>query len=215
MDFVKITALLILLVFILSCNLNEKTILHQEFDKEGRLVSEKVEGYDCCEGFYTKTLTYDTLGNIIEVFGNVDGGRMKEVYKYTSSHLVFSGYYSIYRDSLDTDFDVDLTNIDYFTETEYYQNEQKKHYKSLDFHNWNNRDTASLTIRKYDSLGNILVHTVFSKERDYSRNEQTRELEPTYPQYTIFEDRIKNQIDTIAIDTLIMGEMTRQRLNEL
>lgn len=216
MDFIGKIIFLILILSVISCGLNEETRLHQEFDKQGRLISEKVKGYDCCEGFYTKTFAYDTLGNIVKVFGNTHGDRMKEVYKYDGLQRVFEGYYEIYEDSLGDDFNRDTLDIHYLNEINYYSNEQKKNHKWLRFFEpWENRDTSSLTIIKYDSLGNILVHTSFDKERDYSRNEQTGILDSIYSQITVFEDKIKNQIDTIAIDTLVMGVITRRRLNEL
>jgi len=187
-------------MLLLACtDLDQETVVYQNFDGAGRLVSEKIKGYDCCEGFSIKTYNYDTLGNIIEVFGNTDGSRSREIYQYENNKLIFEKHYVILNDSLNSNFDIDNDSIDYIIERGCYYNGNQKSSRNLYFFDrLSNRDTSSLRIREYDSLGNIIVHTEFSKERNYLEENPLPQASK-YVKYTIFEDKIQGSIDTLKI----------------
>jgi hypothetical protein len=180
---------------------SREKIIDEQFHENGNIAIRKVEGYDCCEGFYTKTTLYDSNGRKIETYGNQDGSRFKEILKYKDSTVVFEGYYTIYNDSLENanNFDVKNSMLNSLSETEYYSNRELKSKKRLSyFEKWNDRDTASLLIIKYDNTGMVTVNTEFRKDREYIKDENSGNYTQLI-QITIIEDKIKNYVDTLEI----------------
>ena len=180
---------------------SREKIIDEQFHKNGNIAIRKVEGYDCCEGFYKKTIIYDSNGRKIETYGNQDGSRFKELLKYQDSTVVFEGYYTIYNDSFVTanNFDVKKSMLSYLSETEYYSNRELKSEKRLSyFDEGDNRDTASLIIIQYDNTGIVTVNTEFRKDRDYINDEKSDRYTKLI-QRTIIEDKINNSVDTIEI----------------
>lgn len=188
-------------IFITYQTRSSEKIIYEQLHKNGNIAIRKVEGYDCCEGFYKKTMIYDSKGRKIETYGNQDGSRFKEIFKYQDSTIVFEGYYVIYNDSLENENNFDVANsmLIYLSEKEYYPNKELKSKKHLSyFDELNNRDTASLVIMHYDNKGLITVHTEFRKERDYIEDEMSGEY-TQFMQWTIIEDNIRKSVDTIEI----------------
>jgi hypothetical protein len=185
--------------FIMYQTRSSEEIIEERFHKNGNIAMQKVEGYDCCEGFYEKTIIYDDKGRKIEEYGNRDGSRFKEVFQYQDSIITFEGYYTIDNDSLANNFEVNEARISSLSETEYYPNQKVKLRKLLSFYeDWNNRDTSSLEIENFDSLGRKTIWKEFRNERDYVWNEQLGEHTKII-QAKVIEDKIRSRVDTIEI----------------
>lgn len=187
---------------------SREKIIDEQFHKNGNIAIRKVEGYDCCEGFYTKTTVYDTNGRKVESYGNQDGSRFKEIFKYQDSTIIFEGHYTFHNDGLENanNFDVRNSMLSTVNETEYYLNRGLKSIKRLTyFDEQNNRDTASLEIIKYDNKGVITINTEFRKERDYIKDDNSGEYTKLI-QWAIIEDKIKKSVDTIEVKKVKLEE---------
>ena len=114
------------LAFIIYQSRSTEKIIEAEYHPNGNLALQKVVGYDCCQGFFEKTIKYDIEGRKIEVFGNQNTSRIKEIYRYQGSDLIFEGYYTIDNDSLTDNFEVENLRLSFSLKTEYYSNKKNK-----------------------------------------------------------------------------------------
>lgn len=188
--------------FIMYQTRSTQEVIEEKYHSNGNLAMQKIKGYDCCEGFFEKTVMYDTEGRKIDVFGNQDGSRIKEIFRYHDSDLIFEGYYMIDNDSLTENFEVDNSSLILSLETEYYPNKRVKSKKQLSFYEkLNKRDTASFEIEKFDSLGQIIVDREYRKDRDYFWDEEKKK-DTMIIQTTLIEDKLKKTIDIIEIEKM-------------
>lgn len=201
LSFVFVAIIVALILFYFSESY-ETEVLETKYDNKGRLILKKERGgHGFREGWFVRTLVYDTLGNLVDEFGYETHTKYRKVYLYDKNkNLIKQTYYDWNSDSVQ-----DTT--DSFEETDslirrqevyqYYPNRQKSIYLDVYFLNYP-QDTSLIYLTEYDSMGKIIIR----RDIDYQwenivRDSLDIEKVVEYDRYRINYDSVLNKRDTL------------------
>jgi hypothetical protein len=195
-----ITLLLIVLVAIgfylryFSSDNNEKLV--EIRDNKGRVVERRITDYDCCEGYFEKTVRLDTLGKILSEVGSLDDSKFRVEYFYSKTgNLVREKRYDWLTDSKVNDSLISADKIFNFS-TE--GNIESVKIISYYLDDWDTLSCEHLAIAK---SGDTISWTIHSSERiEYEWGDSTL---IAYKLCKIYTDKIKGTTDTISTQRVI------------
>jgi hypothetical protein len=176
-------------------------VLETKYDKKGRLIMQRERGGAFREGWFDRTLLYDSLGNLVGEFGYETNTKYKKIYVYNDKkQLSKLTYYN-----WDSDIVKDTTNS--FKEADsllrsqeiyqFFDNQAPKESLKIWYLEYPN-DTSSFDLIKYNAWGKIIER----KEIDFQWENivfDSLEVEKiiSYDRYRIAYDSMLNKKDTL------------------
>jgi hypothetical protein len=146
----------ILLIFISSClSQSDRKILETAKDDKGRIVKQVTEGDDLGEGFYRRTVFYDSLGREIKKLEIQDNNKNVQTFEYSDSSTYEENYYDLGETSnyTDTNFSVNHKNLVY---TSHVRLNAKGSF-IYEFKKWFEPDSIWCKEFFYDSTGSLIL----------------------------------------------------------